>query len=164
MLLLSHLGVSDAVLEHRIAEYLERSLGLAQRFETGNEHQRDRVAADRLCKLPLVEMSSAGFDSDLMFLTATQVLESKLLSDLRWNGKLEIAESVQLMGKRQNEDLLISGIADEAGVLEADEVFCQYQDPKDPWEAPRIVSGKCVIMRESALHPGMCPCSEGADW
>lgn len=45
------------------------------------------------------------------------------------------------------------GVADESGLLQEGEVFCQYEDPESD-EGAVVVQGDCAITRAPALHPG----------
>lgn len=116
----------------------------------------DRRASERLSRFPIYKLVNSEFNHSQMVLEAARVVEARLLSDLRWDGKLEVNESVCFMGElggtlKTHE----AGIADEAGVLEAGEIFCQYEDPDNHLGGTVIVTGNCTIMRESVLHPGM---------
>jgi len=99
LLLLRHIGVPEHVLEERISRYLTRSRGLAGRFEENMMGENDRRASERPSRFPIYKLASADFNHSQMVLEASRVVEARLLSDLRWDAKLEVDKSVCFMGE-----------------------------------------------------------------
>ncbi len=91
-------------------------------------------------QFPLRKALPAGLAKDPMVQDVLQAVERKIFPDLRWNAHVEVEQGAYLMG-----------IADEMGVLEEGEVFCQIVPPGGE---PQVMTGLCVVRRAPALHSG----------
>lgn len=117
-------------------------------------NRADLMAAGSLSTFPIKQLHEAGFIREPLFVDVCKALETHLLHSYKWEGHLMIKKGVDLIGESTLLCDLTSGIADELGVLNEGEVFCQYENPAEPDEGPVVVKEVCIIMRAPALHPG----------
>ncbi len=92
---------------------------------------------------PSVNLAEAGFNSDACLIEVLRVVEVRLLWDLKWKARLPLEQSAFLIG-----------VADETGLLNEGEVFCQVHDPDDDSKGPEVIVGDVVVCRPPVLHPG----------
>ncbi|KAK4684115.1 RNA-dependent RNA polymerase, partial [Tremellales sp. Uapishka_1] len=143
IILMNHLGIPTSTFVTMFEAAMRKSRGLPERYRDGRQTDDDDRASSGLSTFPIKKLALAGFSGDPCFGDVTKVLETRLLTDLKWKNRMEVEQGVYLMG-----------IADEMNVLEEGTVFCQWRNPADPGEGPTLVEGDCVIMRAPALHPG----------
>ncbi|KIJ51513.1 hypothetical protein M422DRAFT_44041 [Sphaerobolus stellatus SS14] len=141
IILLEALGIpSDTLLDIFLAEK-SRIEGIGE----GNvEIIKDAEYGDRLDTLttfPLSKCIQQGFGDDPLVRNILQILKCRLVSDLKWKGRIKINDGAYLMG-----------IMDETGTLGESEVFCQIIEPKVG--RSRIIEGECTVFRNPCLHPG----------
>ena len=140
---MNELGVPDKVFVDLFNEAVGEVKGMAARIAKGHHNAGDVKRGDELSTFPVRTMVKYGFQRDACLQDLLKVIECRSLTDLRWRARLEIKQGVYLLG-----------IPDELEVLKEGEVFCRYQNPDDPDEEAKIVTGLCIICRAPALHPG----------
>lgn len=141
-ILFAALGVDPEVIKGLIWNKAKSIIGLAERVGARRLTRKDLWMIDKVSSFPLAALINAGFHKDPVVLDVCTVTERRMLADLRWHARVEVDKGVYLMG-----------VADESGLLEEGQVFCQYHDPEQE-DGPVIVKGDCAITRAPALHPG----------
>jgi RNA-dependent RNA polymerase len=141
-ILFAALGVDPEVIKGLIWNKAKSIIGLAERVAASRLTRKDLWMIDKVATFPIAALINAGFHKDPVVLDVCTVTERRMLTDLRWHARVEVDKGVYLMG-----------VADESGLLQEGEVFCQYEDPESE-EGPVIVQGDCAITRAPALHPG----------
>lgn len=141
-ILFAALGINPDHIKDLISRRARSIAGLAKRVSTRKLTRKDLWMIDKVATFPIAALINAGFHKDPVVLDVCSVIERRMLSELRWHARVEIDQGVYLMG-----------VADESGLLEEGQVFCQYHDPESI-DGPQVVKGKCVITRAPALHPG----------
>lgn len=141
-ILFAALGVDPEVIKGLIWNMAKSIIGLAERVAASRLTRKDLWMIDKVATFPIAALINAGFQKDPVVLDVCTVTERRMLTDLRWHARVEVDKGVYLMG-----------VADESGLLQEGEVFCQYEDPESE-EGPVIVQGDCAITRAPALHPG----------
>ncbi len=97
---MDHLGVNRSTVVAMFEHALQKTRSISQRFNQGGVTPEDLGAAS-LATFPLKELCEAGFNMDPCFQNVTKVLETSILTDLKWKNRLEIRQGVYLMGKCQ---------------------------------------------------------------
>jgi RNA-dependent RNA polymerase len=141
-ILFAALGVDPEVIKGLIWNKAKSIIGLADRVAARRLTRKDLWMIDKVSSFPIAALINAGFHKDPVVLDVCIVTERRMLTELRWHARVEVDTGVYLMG-----------VADESGLLEEGQVFCQYQDPEQK-DGPIVVKGSCVITRAPALHPG----------
>jgi RNA-dependent RNA polymerase len=141
-ILFAALGVDPEVIKGLIWNKAKSIIGLAERVAASRLTRKDLWMIDKVATFPIAALINAGFHKDPVVLDVCTVTERRMLTDLRWHARVEVDKGVYLMG-----------VADESGLLQEGEVFCQYEDLESE-EGPVIVQGDCAITRAPALHPG----------
>ncbi|ORY35716.1 RNA dependent RNA polymerase-domain-containing protein [Naematelia encephala] len=134
-------GVPENLIIRIFQENLRSIRGLKQRVRRGAASKEDYKLMSVCSEFPLNQLIRAGFHADPLVLDVVEIIECRLLQDLKWRARVKIPAGVFLIG-----------IADESGTLKANEVFCQYQESDET--EPVIVQSEILICRAPALHPG----------
>ncbi|BEJ13713.1 hypothetical protein CspHIS471_0308870 [Cutaneotrichosporon sp. HIS471] len=143
IIILDHLGVPMPVFKELFLEAIIKIREIPLRMKNGQPTGNDMRLTRSMPNVKLIDMLEAGFNQDPLFVDLIKVLETHQLHRLKWKNRLELKDGVCLMG-----------IADELGMLNEGEVFCQYSNPNEPEVGPVVVTGECAIMRAPSLHPG----------
>jgi RNA-dependent RNA polymerase len=143
-ILFAALGVDPEVIKGLIWDKAKSIIGLADRVAARRLTRKDLWMIDKTATFPIAALINAGFHKDPVVLDVCAVIERRMLAELRWHARVEVDKGVYMMG-----------VADESGLLQEGQVFCQFHDPEDgSQDRPKVITGRCVITRAPALHPG----------
>jgi RNA-dependent RNA polymerase len=99
IILLNHLGVPTSLFIQIFTEAMTKARGLPGRYLEHKPTVDDDKASAGLSTFPIRELTKAGFGADLCLGDVTKVLETRLLTDLKWKARLELPGGVYLMGE-----------------------------------------------------------------
>ncbi|KAK8854698.1 hypothetical protein IAR55_003437 [Kwoniella newhampshirensis] len=134
-------GVPKDLMLEIFHDAVEHIKGLRARVESRRMTEEDHRLIASCSDFPLAHLVKAGFHKDPLILDVTEIIECRALQDLKWRARVRLPGGVFLIG-----------IADETGLLEEGQVFCQFQESDDT--KPRIVVNEVLVCRAPALHPG----------
>jgi len=95
----------------------------------------------------------AGFNKDPLVLDTVEIIECRALQDLKWRARVKLPGGVFLIGEllaSRCPKLKFPGIADELGVLNEGELFCQFQESE--FTKATVVTGEVLICRAPACE------------
>ncbi|KAJ1657205.1 hypothetical protein IWQ61_003356 [Dispira simplex] len=144
IILLNALGIPTEVflqlLRQTMARYDQCLSNAAQAVDLlksqSGRHAPSRFAMDAI---------TAGFfqAQDPFVLSFVRCFRSAMLKSLKQKARIPIAQGVRLMG-----------VLDEKGVLQENEIFVQFRDPRSSSAKMTIITEYCVITRNPCFHPG----------
>lgn len=112
VILLVDLGVPPAVFIELFYAQANRIVHLPERVKENKIETSVLQIIDRVSAFPIRELIDAGYGSDLVMQDVLSVIERRMLSELRWNARIEISEGVYAFGK-----LSITGLCNPFRVL-----------------------------------------------
>lgn len=96
---MNHLGVPDAVFESLAILAMREARGLLKRSVTADLVEGDLQLVAQLCNFPIRELYSFGFKGDKLLLDICRATATRLLADYKYHARLQIDQSVKLMGR-----------------------------------------------------------------
>ncbi|WWD19157.1 hypothetical protein CI109_103615 [Kwoniella shandongensis] len=134
-------GVPKDLIISIFKDSVDHIKGLRGRVESSSMTEEDHRLVSACSEFPLAQLIKAGFHKNPLILDVAEIIECRALQDLKWRARVRLPGGVFLIG-----------IADETGLLEEGQLFCQFQESED--SEPRIVVNEVLICRAPALHPG----------